>query len=146
MDFFEALNVSSSGLSAQRVRMNVISSNLANIETTRTPEGGPYRRKDVIFGATPVGSSFQDILESRMWGDVYQVEVEGIYRDDGPPKLKYDPGHPDANDEGYVALPNVNVIVEMINMLSATRSYEANVTAINATKSMMLKALEIGRG
>jgi len=146
MDFFEALNVSSSGLSAQRVRMNVISSNLANIETTRTPEGGPYRRKDVIFAATPVGSSFQDILESRMWGDVYQVEVEGVYRDDDPPKLKYDPDHPDANDEGYVALPNVNVIVEMTNMLSATRSYEANVTAINATKSMMLKALEIGRG
>jgi len=146
MDFLTALKISSSGLSAQRIRMNVISANLTNIDTTRTPEGGPYRRKDVIFAATQVNSPFQNILESQIKGRVYQVNVEGIYYDNSPSRLKYDPGHPDANDEGYVALPNITVIEEMINMLSATRSYEANVTAINATKNMALKALEIGRG
>ncbi len=145
MDFFTALDVSSTGLSAQRMRMNVISGNLANIETTRTPEGGYYRRKDVIFAATRVGSPFQDILESRLASNVYQVQVEGIYQDNGPPRLKYDPGHPDADDKGYVALPNISVMGEMVNMLLTTRAYEANITAINATKNMALKALEISR-
>ncbi|MFH1623864.1 MAG: flagellar basal body rod protein FlgC [Pseudomonadota bacterium] len=144
MDFLTALNISSSGLSAQRIRMNVISANLANIETTRTPEGGHYRRKDVVFAATPAGDPFGNMLESRMEDKVRQVEVLEIYSDNGPPRLKYDPSHPDANDKGYVAMPNITVIGEMINMLSATRSYEANVTAINATKNMALKALEIG--
>lgn len=145
MDFFTALNVSSSGLSAQRVRMNVISANLANAETTRTPEGGVYRRKDVIFAATRAGRSFQKTLESQKKDQVYRVEVTGIYQDNSPPKRKYDPAHPDAGADGYVALPNISVMVEMVNLLSATRSYEANATAINATKNMALKALEIGR-
>ena len=144
MDFFTAFNISSSGLSAQRIRMNVISANLTNADTTRTPEGGPYRRKDVVFTAHRVDSSFQNILESQIEGKVCQVDVEGIYTDNSPFRSKYDPGHPDADKNGYVALPNITVISEMINLLSATRSYEANVTVINATKSMALKALDIG--
>ena len=144
MNFLTALRISSSGLTAQRVRMNVISANLANVETTRSPEGGPYRRKDVIFTATPTGNPFESVLESQMGGQIRRVDVTGIYHDQNPPKLKYDPDHPDADDKGYVSLPNISVIGEMVNMLSATRSYEANVTALNATKSMALKALEIG--
>ena len=144
MDFFTALKISASGLSAQRIRMNVISSNLANINTTRTPEGGPYRRKDVVFATVPAVSRFDKIFESKLEEKLNQVKVVGLFYDEAPPKLKYDPGHPDANEKGYVALPNITVIGEMANMLSATRSYEANVTAIHATKSMALKALEIG--
>ena len=144
MDFLTALRTSSSGLTAQRVRMNIISANLANVETTRTPEGGPYRRRDVIFTATPIEDSFESILKSQMREEIHQVEVTGIFYDESPPKLSYDPGHPDADEMGYVTFPNISVIGEMVNMLSATRSYEANVTAMNATKSMTLKALEIG--
>jgi flagellar basal-body rod protein FlgC len=145
MDFFDAFDISSSGLTAQRLRMNVISSNLANINTTRTPEGGPYRRKDVVFAAIPGSQSFQDVLNSRMSGKVSEVRVVEIVDDTRPPLLKYDPHNPDANKEGYVSMPNVNLIEEMVNMISATRSYEASVAAIKATKSMALKALEIGR-
>ena len=144
MDFLTALRTSSSGLTAQRVRMNIISANLANVETTRTPEGGPYRRRDVIFTATPIEDSFESLLKSQMREEIHQVEVTGIFYDESPLKLSYDPGHPDADEMGYVTFPNISVIGEMVNMLSATRSYEANVTAMNATKNMALKALEIG--
>ena len=145
MNFLDALHTSSSGLSAQRVRMNVISSNLANIDTTRTPQGGPYRRKDVVFAAHPARQSFRNTLRSQMAGKLSEVRVVGIMHDPRPAKIKYDPQHPDADERGYVAVPNINIIEEMVNMISATRSYEANVTAINATKNMALKALEIGR-
>ena len=145
MNFFDALQTSSSGLSAQRVRMNVISSNLANANTTRTPEGGPYKRKDVIFAAQPQGESFKSMLQSRMNSAQCQVQVAGVINDARPPQMKFDPSHPDANEEGFVATPNINVIEEMVNMISATRSYEAGVSAINASKKMALKALEIGR-
>ncbi|HDM09951.1 MAG TPA: flagellar basal body rod protein FlgC [Desulfobacteraceae bacterium] len=145
MNFFDALHISSSGLSAQRLRMNVIASNLANINTTRTAEGGPYRRKDVVFAARPVSKSFQGMLKSQMLGRLCEVKVIGIIDDPRPPCSKYDPQHPDADENGYVSLPNINLIEEMINMISATRSYEANVAAINATKKMALKAMEIGR-
>jgi len=145
MNFLDALHISSSGLTAQRLRMNVISSNLANINTTRTPQGGPYQRKDVIFAALPVSRSFQNILRSQITDRLSEVRAVGIIDDPGPPLLKYDPQHPDADEQGYVAMPNVNLMEEMVNMISATRSYEANVTAINATKNMALKALEIGR-
>ncbi|MCD6562097.1 MAG: flagellar basal body rod protein FlgC [Deltaproteobacteria bacterium] len=145
MNFLDALQTSSSGLTAQRTRMNVISSNLANINTTRTPEGGPYKRKDVVFAASPLHQSFQDTLRRQIRGALSKVDVIGIVDDKRPPQLKYDPQHPDANEKGYVAMPNVNLIEEMVNMISATRSYEAGVTALNATKDMALKALEIGR-
>jgi len=125
--------------------MNVISSNLANANTTRTPEGGPYRRKEVVMAAYPAQQSFEDILKARLTDRVSEVKVVGIVNDTRPFVSKYDPQHPDANEEGYVLMPNVNIVREMVNMMSATRNYEANVTAINATKSMALKALEIGR-
>ena len=145
MNFFDALQTSSSGLSAQRVRMNVISSNLANANTTRTPEGGPYKRKDVLFAAQSPGASFKSMLQSHMSSALSQVKVAGVVEDKRPPEMKFDPSHPDADENGFVAMPNIKVIEEMVNMISATRSYEAGVSAINASKKMALKALEIGR-
>ncbi|MBI9085887.1 MAG: flagellar basal body rod protein FlgC [Desulfobacterales bacterium] len=145
MNFFDALKTSASGMSAQRIRMNVISSNLANINTTRTPEGGPYQRKDVVFAAGGPDHAFRDMLEARLAGGSTPVEVVGIVNDTKPPLLKYDPQHPDADEKGYVSLPNIDLMEEMVNLLSATRSYEANVTAIKASKSMVQKALEIGK-
>ena len=145
MDFFSSMNVSSSALSAGRTRMNLISSNLANANATRTPEGGPYKRKDAVFAATPVDSPFNRVLDGATARQVRKVEVSEIVEDSNPPRLQYDPGHPDANPQGYVAMPNVNVVEEMTDMISATRSYEANVTAVQAAKSMALKTLEIGR-
>jgi flagellar basal-body rod protein FlgC len=125
--------------------MNVISSNLANANTTRTIQGGPYKRKDVVFAAQQGSGTFQNMLQSQANSTLSEVRVVGIITDPRPPQLKYDPQHPDANKQGYVAMPNVNIVEEMVNMISATRSYEASVAAINATKSMALKALEIGR-
>ena len=141
MDFFTAFNISASGLSAQRIRMNVISSNLANVNSTNSPGGGPYRRKDVVFSSMQVKNSFKDILKDK----INEVNVVEIVEDPRPFKTVYDPYHPNADNNGYVYYPNVNVMEEMVNMLSASRSYEANVSVIKATKNMALKALEIGR-
>ena len=118
--------------------MNVISSNLANSNVTRTQEGGPYKRKDVVFAAQPIRKSFQNIMDSQMNGRLSEVKVVEIIEDTKPPLMKYDPQHPDANEKGYIALPNIKLVEEMVNMMSATRSYEANVTAVNATKKMVL--------
>ncbi|HEX9023466.1 MAG TPA: flagellar basal body rod protein FlgC, partial [Geobacteraceae bacterium] len=117
MDFFDSMNVSASALTAQRTRMNLISSNLANANTTRTPEGGPYKRKDAVFAATPVKNSFNNLLDNAANRDLRQVEVMQIIEDQNPPRLQYDPGNPDANAQGYVALPNVNVVEEMADMI-----------------------------
>ncbi|MDD2851645.1 MAG: flagellar basal body rod protein FlgC [Desulfuromonadaceae bacterium] len=145
MDFFSSMNVSSSALSAERTRMNLISSNLANASSTRTPEGGPYKRKDAVFSATPLEGSFNRAFNDATAQQVRQVEITRIVEDQSPPRLQYDPGHPDANEQGYVAMPNVNVVEEMADMITATRAYEANVTAVQAAKSMALKTLEIGK-
>jgi flagellar basal-body rod protein FlgC len=145
MDFLTALKISSSALDAQRIRMDVISSNLANINTTRTPEGGPYRRRDVVFASQPVADTFGAVLNSELEKKLQRVEIVDIIVDPRPPRVVYDPRHPDANALGYIGMPDINVMEEMVNILSATRSYEANVAAINATKSMVNKALEIGR-
>ncbi|MCJ7809033.1 MAG: flagellar basal body rod protein FlgC [Desulfobulbaceae bacterium] len=145
MNFLDALRVRSSGLSAQRIRMNLAANNLANINTTKTPEGGPYRRKDVVFASQPLEKTFGDTLESQMTGKLSEVRVVGIIEDPRPPHTKFDPQHPDADEKGYVKTPNINLMEEMVNMISATRSYEANVTAIKASKDMALKALEIGK-
>jgi len=141
MDFFTAFDVSATGLSAQRVRMNVVSSNLANVNSTETPEGGPYRRKDVVFSAEPVQGSFQNVLDDRL----RQVKAAEIVEDKRPFRTVYEPYHPNADKNGYVHYPNVTVVEEMVNMLSASRSYEANISVIKATKNMANKALEIGR-
>lgn len=136
MKLFEAMRISATGMAAERVRLDVIANNLANINTTRTAEGGPYRKQTVVF------SEVVDRVTKKGAG----VRVSAIVRDNSPPQLVYNPGHPDANEEGYVAMPNVNVVNEMVDMITATRAYEANVTAVNAFKGMFMKALEIGRG
>ena len=145
-DFLSGMRVSSSGMTAQRTRMNTISSNIANINTTRTPEGGPYRRKDVVFEAMPDAKSFGEvIMQSDPRNDVQRVQVTDVQVDTKPPLMKYEPDHPDANPEGYVAYPNINHMEEMANMIMATRLYEANVSALQASKEMANTALEIGR-
>jgi flagellar basal-body rod protein FlgC len=145
MDFSTGMRVSASGLTAQRMRMNTISSNIANVNTTRTPEGGPYRRKDVVFEAMPDAKNFGEILTSAPDQRTQRVQVTDVLVDRKAPQLKYEPDHPDANEEGYVAYPNINLMEEMTNMIQATRSYEANVSAMQATKDMAMSALEIGR-
>ncbi len=145
MDFFNAISASSSGLSAQRLRMNLISGNLANVNTTRTSMGGPFRRKEAIFTAQPMESSFQKILNNRLHKRLAMVKVDRVIEDASPPVMKYDPQHPDADEKGYVAMPNINVMEEMVNMISATRGYEANVSALKAAKDMASIALEIGK-
>ncbi len=145
-DFLSGFRISGSGMSAQRQRMNSISSNIANINTTRTPEGGPYRRKDVVFEAMPDGKTFGDIVgASDPRADYARVQVTDVVSDKKAPLMKLDPSHPDANEDGYVAFPNINLMEEMTNMIQASRSYEANVQAVQATKDMALSALEIGR-
>lgn len=153
MTIFHSLNTSASALTAQRMRMDVISSNMANIDTTRGKivdgEWQPYRRKSVTF--KPREGQFSSMLNASMGKQIkgsagYGVSVSRIKEDTETPfKLVFDPSHPDANDEGYVSMPNVDPLREMIDLMSATRSYEANVTVINANKSMLMKALEIGK-
>lgn len=146
MNILSSMEISSSGMAAQRYRMNIIAANIANAQTTRTPEGGPYRRREVIFGALPAQRSFEEELRSHVKpDDPLHVKVLGVAIDERPPLLKYDPAHPDSNEEGYVAMPNIDPLEEMVNLMLATRSYQANVAAFNATKSMALRALEIGR-
>jgi flagellar basal-body rod protein FlgC len=125
--------------------MNTISSNIANANVTKTPEGGPYRRKDAVFQSIPQQESFGEILDDMLEGDLQRVQVAEVSSDQGPPRLVYNPSHPEANQQGYVAMPNVNPVEEMVNMLNSSRSYEANVTAMDASKAMAMKALEIGK-
>ncbi|WP_099158092.1 flagellar basal body rod protein FlgC [Virgibacillus ndiopensis] len=151
MSIFNALNTSASALTAQRLRMDVISSNIANAQTTRATinENGefePYRRKMVVV--EPKDNSFRSYLQkatNTSSNPGSGVKVTEIIEDDDPFKLVYNPNHPDANEDGYVQLPNVDPLKEMVDLMSATRSYEANITSVNATKSMLLKALEIGK-
>ncbi len=151
MSFFKSLDISASGLSAQRLRMDLISQNIANADTTRTENGTPYRRKVAVFEKREGTNNFSKYLtessKSILGGNsnVNGVRVDRITEDATPFKKVYNPGHPDANEDGYVMMPNVDIMTEMVNMISATRSYEANVAAINSTKSMALKALEIGK-
>jgi len=144
MDVFDSLKISSSALKAERLRLNAISSNIANIETTRTPEGGPYKKREVVFRST--GKIFEKSLKEKMQGAAIQgVEVAEIRQSDDPPKMIYDPSHPDADAEGQVAMPSINLFEEMADMMTATRAYDANIAAVKATKHMAMKALEIGR-
>lgn len=129
-----ALSVSASGLSAQRTRLNATASNIANVQTTRTPEGGPYKRLDAVFRTVDAGDG------------VAGVRVDEVREDQEAPRLAYDPGHPDANPEGYVAMPNVNLVEEMVNMITAQRAYEANASAVDVTKKMARSAIGIAEG
>ena len=123
MDFLTSLQISGSGLSVQRKRMDAIASNLANIETTRTPEGGPYRRKDVVVSSVPMGEKFAATLNQEMFNSLRETVVSEIMEDQTAPKLVFNPGHPDANEQGYVAMPNINMMQEMVNLINATRSF-----------------------
>jgi flagellar basal-body rod protein FlgC len=147
MGYFGALDIGASALTAQRLRMDTISQNIANANTTRTEDGTPYRRRLVVFQERSQGIPFSAYLSAsskeRYIGK--GVKVSAIVEDSSPFKKVYDPGHPDADQEGYVEMPNVDTVTEMVNMISATRAYEANVTSINTTKSMAMKALEIGK-
>ena len=143
MDILTTFRVSASALKANSIRLNTISSNLANVETTSTPEGGPYKKKSVYFQTKPV--SFQDQLNSSLGNSAQGVEVTKIIEDQEPARKVYSPSHPDAGPDGYVEMPNISVLEEMVDMMSATRSYQANVTTIKSAKRMAMKALEIGR-
>jgi flagellar basal-body rod protein FlgC len=148
MDLFKMFSISGAGMAAQRSRMSAVAGNLANTETTRSPEGGPYRRRDVIFQAVPAGGGFSELLSTRVDNEsesLLTVEVAGIKQSNRPPRKVFDPQHPDADTEGYVALPDINVMEEMVDMLSAVRSYEANLTVYNTTKSLIRRLLEMGR-
>ena len=145
MGMFDSINISASALTAQKTRIDIISKNMANVNTTRSTGGMPYRRQMVVFEEQR-GPSFSSYLEkhtNRFNGK--GVEISEIVEDTTPFKLKYEPGHPDANEDGYVMRPNVDMVTEMVNMIDAQRAYEANITAINGTKSMLMKALEISR-
>ncbi|SHJ81444.1 flagellar basal-body rod protein FlgC [Malonomonas rubra DSM 5091] len=143
MDVFTSMKISASALKAQRVRMNAISSNLANIETTRTPDGGPYRKREVVFQATSQG--FADTLDSRLRDAAQGVKVSHIQASSKPPRMVFNEAHPDADENGYVAMPNVDLVEETADMMSASRAYEANVTVVKSAKRMALKALSIGQ-
>ncbi|MFN3395591.1 MAG: flagellar basal body rod protein FlgC [Thermodesulfovibrionales bacterium] len=136
MDTFNLLKVSASAMAAQRERMNAIASNMANVNSTRTEEGGPYKRRDVIFSTMPVGGNPEELDG---------VQVEAVIKDDRPPRMVYDPGHPDADKDGFVAMPDINIIEEMVNMMTAFRAYEAAVATFNTSKAMFLKTLELGK-
>jgi flagellar basal-body rod protein FlgC len=139
MGSFSSFDISASGISAQRTRMDVIANNIANADSTRTPEGGPYRRQRVTF---------RSVYDQAMGNRAVPagVAVEGVSADPTDFQMVYDPGHPDADPSGYVKKPNVNVVEEMVDMISATRAYEANVTVMNATKSMIASGIELGKG
>ena len=150
MSIFESMHVSVSGLSAQRVRMDVIASNIANVDTLETEAGGPYVRKRVRFETTNPDtgdivrvSAFNDVLAQRAVGN--GVRVSAIEEDDAALELVYEPGHPNADEDGFVLRPDIDVVTEMTDMLSATRAYEANITVLNALKSMAMQALDIAR-
>lgn len=160
-NFLSSFDISGYGLSAQRVRVNTISSNIANAQTTRTDEGGPYRRKEVVFkaidfneqfnkaiGAMTQSTSYEDPLNEGQFGKkvnpaIMSVVIDKISRDDSEPKLKFEPNHPDADANGYVAYPNINPVVEMADLVEATRSYQANVAAFESSKSMANSAISL---
>jgi flagellar basal-body rod protein FlgC len=142
MSLFAALQVSASGLAAQRTRAEMLVENMANAETTRTPEGGPYRRKDVVFMSDIQASPFSAIFQNEL---VEGVRVADIMIDDRPPDLRYLPGHPDADANGYVAFPHMNPAEEMVDLMNATRSYQGNVSAMQAVKDMLNRSIDLMR-
>ncbi len=144
MDILTAMQISGSALKAERARLNITAMNMANANTTRTIEGGPYRAKSVVFAAKPLAKSFQDTLESSN-ERLRKVEVVKVVEDKTPFREIYDPSHPDADANGIVQMPNVNIVEQTVDMMNARRAYEANVTALSAAKSMALKAMDISR-
>jgi len=142
MSLFSALSIGSSGMAAQRARAELLVENLANAETTRTPEGGPYRRKDAVFESTPVGSPFSSVFGKELEA-ASGVVVASVVTDTRDPEKRYMPGHPDADANGYVAFPRVNPAEDMVDLMGAARGYEANVAAIGAVKDMIQHSIEL---
>lgn len=145
MSLFTALSISASGMAAQRTRAELLTENLANAETTRTPEGGPYRRKDAVFVSTSVPGDFRSLLASQMDGQPQGVAVSEVVVDQRDPEMRYLPGHPDANADGYVGFPRVNPAEDMVDLMSTSRNYQANIAAISAVKDMLQRSLDILR-
>jgi flagellar basal-body rod protein FlgC len=143
MSLFSSIDVSASGMAAQRARTEVLVENLANSETTRTPEGGPYHRKDVVFSEDPSVGSFSSQLDAALGPALSGVTVSEIAVDNSAPEMRYQPGHPDADKDGYVAYPKINPAEDMVDLLGASRGYEANVAAISAVKDMINKSLDL---
>ena len=143
MSLFNLLSVSASGMAAQRSRAEAVVENLANSETTRTAEGGPYRRKDVVFTSEPQGSPFAAVFQTELGAGSMGMEVSEIRQDTRPPELRYQPHHPHADARGYVAYPNINPAEEMVDLMGATRGYQANVAAMSAVKDMIAKSIEL---
>ncbi|MGA3028973.1 MAG: flagellar basal body rod protein FlgC [Bryobacteraceae bacterium] len=145
MSLFSTLSVSASGMAAQRQRAEVLVENLANADTTRTAEGGPYRRKDVVFETSSASSPFSSLFQSALDGEASGVSVSQVVTDSRPPELRYMPGHPDADKDGYVAYPRVNPAEDMVDLLGASRGYEANVAAMGAVKDMIQRSIDLLR-
>jgi len=145
MSLFGAISISASGMDAQRIRAELITENLANADTTRTPQGGPYRRKDAVFGSTPAQGSFADTLSELSAGPGSAVTVSRITVDESDPERRYLPGHPDADPQGYVAFPKINPAEEMVDLMSASRGYQANVAAISSVKDMIARSIDLFR-
>ena len=144
MNLFAMFDVSGSALTAERERAEVVASNMANAETTRTAKGGPYRRQEVVFGSTPVGgSSFAERLSSAADANVQGVQVVNVVTDPTPPVRRFDPSHPDADAQGYVSYPAINPVQEMVDLLGAARSYQLNISAVQSTKQMIEQSLQI---
>src|SRR5579875_3395541 len=145
MSLFSTLSVSASGMSAERQRAEVLVENIANADTTRTAEGGPYRRKDVVFQSQDVSSPFSSVLDSQLGGSEEGVAVSQVVVDNSDPDRRYMPGHPDADKDGYVAFPKVNPAQDMVDLMGAQRSYQANVAAIGAVKDMIQRSIDLFR-
>ena len=145
MDFMTALDIGASALTADRLTLNITAMNLANAKTTRTPEGGAYKRRTVIRAATDVDAPFSKHMRTELDRELKGVRIMNVLPDQRPPKMVYEPGHPDADKDGMVTYPDINVVEEMANMMTAQRNYEANVTTVETVKAMYNKALEIGR-
>jgi flagellar basal-body rod protein FlgC len=145
MSLFSTLSVSASGMAAQRQRAEVLVENLANADTTRTAEGGPYRRKDVVFETSSASSPFSSLFQSALEGEGNGVAVSQVVTDTRPPERRYMPGHPDADQDGYVAYPRVNPAEDMVDLLGASRGYEANVAAMGAVKDMIQRSIDLLR-
>jgi flagellar basal-body rod protein FlgC len=145
MSLFNSLDVSASGMAAQRTRAEVLVENLANADTTRTPEGGPYRRKDVVFESSATSSPFSSVFQSAIDGQATGVQVSQIVTDSSAPVMRYMPGHPDADKDGFVAMPRVNPAEDMVDLMGASRGYGANVAAMSAIKDMIQRSIDLFR-
>lgn len=145
MSLFSAISISASGMDAQRLRAELITENLANADTTRTPQGGPYKRKDAVFEASPLQTSFSNTLAEISSNSAAKVSVSRITVDESEPERRYLPGHPDADAQGYVSFPKINPAEEMVDLMSASRGYQANVAAISSVKDMIARSIDLFR-